>query len=443
MFTSMNEVFTQRDIYINQSYSFQTYYHQGSLPIVFFCHHGAGSSGMTFGPLVQSLKKLSANGANGGFNGLPGVFTFDSRGHGDSKLLSEKNQTRPNTDEAADQFTPTKVAEKILEEGEEEAEEEEIDATPTPESTAMTPTNSSKSKMASKVSNILQAQMFKHLQSPAIHSTNTHIITPPPVLSLDQLTSDAAFILEHFISKVSDDTEIYLIGHSLGGSVLTNVLHTNALTPKAMKQVKGLTMIDIVEETAVKSLPHMSNYLRNLPKSFTSVDQCIQWHLQTKLLNNEKSARMSIPALITSPLNNGKFYWITNLYSSIEYWNGWFQDLSQKFLDAKGVAKLLILANNDYLDKPLIIGQMQGKYQLVVFRSQDDTITTLYGSSMGSNSGDSSQVGHFIHEDIPHKFTLTILDYLERNNDKFYSMKNKDQHDVLRAINEKWSKKKS
>ena len=44
---------------------------------------------------------------------------------------------------------------------------------------------------------------------------------------------------------------------------------------------------------------------------------------------------------------------------------GWFTGLSSKFL-ASRTARLLILAGTERLDKELMIGQMQGKFQLVV-----------------------------------------------------------------------------
>ncbi len=45
--------------------------------------------------------------------------------------------------------------------------------------------------------------------------------------------------------------------------------------------------------------------------------------------------------------------------------SGWFTGLSSKFL-ASRTARLLILAGTERLDKELMIGQMQGKFQLVV-----------------------------------------------------------------------------
>ena len=45
--------------------------------------------------------------------------------------------------------------------------------------------------------------------------------------------------------------------------------------------------------------------------------------------------------------------------------SGWFTCLSRNFLAAR-TARLLVLAGTDRLDKELMIGQMQGKFQLVV-----------------------------------------------------------------------------
>lgn len=44
---------------------------------------------------------------------------------------------------------------------------------------------------------------------------------------------------------------------------------------------------------------------------------------------------------------------------------GWFKGLSNKFLTAR-TARILILAGTDRLDRELMIGQMQGKFQQVV-----------------------------------------------------------------------------
>jgi protein phosphatase methylesterase 1 len=66
--------------------------------------------------------------------------------------------------------------------------------------------------------------------------------------------------------------------------------------------------------------------------------------------------------------------------------------LSKKFLESRG-GKLLLLAGTDRLDKELMIGQMQGKYQLQVF----------------------PEAGHFVHEDQPAKTANVIADFYRRN----------------------------
>lgn len=60
------------------------------------------------------------------------------------------------------------------------------------------------------------------------------------------------------------------------------------------------------------------------------------------------------------PANLKKYTWRIDLSKSEKYWEGWFQGLSQKFLDVK-VPKLLLLAGIDNLDRALTVGQMQGK----------------------------------------------------------------------------------
>lgn len=63
--------------------------------------------------------------------------------------------------------------------------------------------------------------------------------------------------------------------------------------------------------------------------------------------------------------NDKKYTWRIDLSKSEQYWPGWFENLSAKFLDLH-VPKLLLLASIDGLDRALTVGQMQGKFQLQV-----------------------------------------------------------------------------
>lgn len=87
-----------------------------------------------------------------------------------------------------------------------------------------------------------------------------------------------------------------------------------------------------------------------------------------------------------------RYAWRIDLSKSEKYWSGWFENLSQKFLDLR-VPKLLLLASIDGLDRTLTVGQMQGKFQLQVL----------------------ARCGHAVHEDRPHEVAEVIASYMIRN----------------------------
>lgn len=57
--------------------------------------------------------------------------------------------------------------------------------------------------------------------------------------------------------------------------------------------------------------------------------------------------------------------WRIDLTKTEKYWKEWFKGLSAMFLSLN-VPKLLLLAGVDRLDKELMVGQMQGKFQMQV-----------------------------------------------------------------------------
>jgi pimeloyl-ACP methyl ester carboxylesterase len=113
------------------------------------------------------------------------------------------------------------------------------------------------------------------------------------------------------------------------------------------------------------------------------------------------SANESMPTAITTttttasvqpPPNNNIYYvWKTDLSSSQPYWEGWYSGLSDSFLNLP-LPKVLILAGADRLDKTLTVGQMQGKFQLVL----------------------APQSGHAVQEDEPDKVAETVVQFCQR-----------------------------
>lgn len=149
---------------------------------------------------------------------------------------------------------------------------------------------------------------------------------------------------------------IVLVGHSLGGAVVTDLAKSYALGNTLL----GYAVMDVVEGSAMDALQSMTTYLSTRPTGFVSVQAGIDWHIRSRTIRNSTSARASVPALLTEmPGGSRPWKWRTNLAATEPFWSDWFIGLSRKFLEAKG-GKMLILAGTDRLDKELTIGQMQG-----------------------------------------------------------------------------------
>nr|CAG8530488.1 15544_t:CDS:2 [Entrophospora candida] len=215
-------------------------------------------------------------------------------------------------------------------------------------------------------------------------------------LSLDRLSQDLVNVLKaRFGEDVITKRDIFLIGHSMGGCVVSDVA-----SKRLIPSLTCLANLDVVEGSAMEALSGMMNFLRTRPTEFKSIEDAIHWSVKSGTIRNLTSSKVSVPSLFKEQRFSGsggnnnliKYVWITDLATSQKYWEGWFTGLSEKFLSARA-AKLLLLAGTDRLDKPLTIAQMQGKYQLIVF----------------------PDVGHMLHEDAPGKTASTLVEFWKRN----------------------------
>jgi len=180
---------------------------------------------------------------------------------------------------------------------------------------------------------------------------------------------------------------IVLIGHSLGGAVVTEVAKSGILGSKLV----AFAVIDVVEGSAMDALKSMRTYLSNRPSSFPSQEEAIEWHVRSRTIRNPQSAQISVPSLLRMS-KPSLWTWLTDLSSTQPYWQEWFTGMSRNFLAGKA-AKLLLLAGTDRLDRDLMIGQMQGKFQLQVF----------------------PEAGHFVQEDSPEKTAEAMVEFYKRN----------------------------
>ncbi|KAK6226734.1 protein phosphatase methylesterase 1 [Colletotrichum tabaci] len=247
---------------------------------------------------------------------------------------------------------------------------------------------------------VLSAEIRKRLPSAGVLSPDARghgstVVTDGTELNLklDVLTDDLLSVIQLTKTQMSwpELPPLVLIGHSLGGAVVTNL----AKSGKLASSLLGYGVLDVVEGSAMDALQSMLTYLSTRPTGFASLQSGIDWHIRSRTIRNSVSARTSVPALLVyddSLDPTRPWRWRTDLAATQPFWEGWFVGLSKKFLEARG-GKLLLLAGTDRLDTELTIGQMQGKYALQVF----------------------PEAGHFIQEDLPEKTALAVVDFYRRN----------------------------
>lgn len=215
---------------------------------------------------------------------------------------------------------------------------------------------------------VVGAEIRKRLPSAGIlsldargHGSTTTTGDAPLDLSLETLRTDLLSAIQETQAQMGwkELPAIVLVGHSLGGAVVTDLAKSSALGNSLL----GYAVLDVVEGSAMDALQSMTTYLSTRPTGFASVQAGIDWHIRSRTIRNSISARTSVPALLTQDHdlgNNRQWKWRTDLAATEPFWSDWFVGLSKKFLEAKG-GKLLVLAGTDRLDKELTIGQMQGE----------------------------------------------------------------------------------
>jgi len=186
-------------------------------------------------------------------------------------------------------------------------------------------------------------------------------------LSLSTLSTDLYATILATKSQMSwpEMPPIILVGHSLGGAVVTELARRGDLGTALL----GYAVLDVVEGSAMDALQSMQSYLSTRPAGFASLRDAIEWHVRSRTIRNAASARTSVPGLLvdSGTRRDGDglqskarpWVWKTDLAATQPFWEGWFVGLSKKFLEARG-GKMLLLAGTDRLDTELTIGQMQG-----------------------------------------------------------------------------------
>lgn len=201
-------------------------------------------------------------------------------------------------------------------------------------------------------------------------------------MSADSLVEDAVAVAAVALAGAP---HVVVLGHSMGGAIATR-----AAASGRIGHLAGLVVLDLVEGSAMAALPSMNAILSNMPASFPDLQHAIAWNIGTGSgSRNMESAAVAVPAQLRR--DGDRLVWRTNLRATERHWRSWFEGLSDMFLRVP-VPRLLILAGTDRLDKPLMIGQMQGKFQVKLMPS----------------------CGHLIHEDEPAEIASALTSFAQR-----------------------------
>lgn len=116
-------------------------------------------------------------------------------------------------------------------------------------------------------------------------------------LSADTLANDVGDLLKKLYGD--DMPPLYLIGHSMGGAIAVHFAYKDLVS-----NVIGITVIDVVEGTALEALASMQSFLRSRPTHFKSIMNAIEWCIRSGQVRNVDSAKVSMPGQIVNCVTN-------------------------------------------------------------------------------------------------------------------------------------------
>jgi protein phosphatase methylesterase 1 len=208
-------------------------------------------------------------------------------------------------------------------------------------------------------------------------------------LTLEKLSDDATNILDKLTMEQNPRPGVLLVGHSLGGAVVSKMAKMEEYPGPFI----GIVLIDTCGDVTLKTLDQAYLKASNRPKSFETLKGAITWASKTNFPRNVNSACISIPSLLyrNETAEGTKFHWKTDLANTSQFWSDWFGDFSSRFLSLL-LPKLVLLSDIELLDAQFTKAQIQGKLQVAIIKGN----------------------GHLLHEEEPFQVASVIMQFLER-----------------------------
>ncbi|KAF9359246.1 hypothetical protein BGX26_012776 [Mortierella sp. AD094] len=213
-------------------------------------------------------------------------------------------------------------------------------------------------------------------------------------LDIDRLAKDLQNVLltlytptSSVFEGVTAMPELFLVGHSMGGAVVTEVA-TRELVPN----ISGIAVLDMAQIYKAQAITNVRLWCENRPATCETIEQAIQWGVDSGTVRNIESARVSFPGMVKRSPTESTYTWYTDLLAAESHWPTWFDGLNEKFLTTKP-KKFLILGGHGFLDDEMKAAHEQGKFQLSIF----------------------AEAGHAVEEDDPVRMAKELVEFWKRN----------------------------
>ncbi|KAK2198003.1 bifunctional Protein phosphatase methylesterase [Babesia duncani] len=162
-------------------------------------------------------------------------------------------------------------------------------------------------------------------------------------LCSEVIVMDVICVMRRLLDEINEQINRYprviLVGHSLGAAIAIKVVDQINLSC-----IIGMIAIDFSEENvSANYFKNTLNAVNQIPESFNTIDDAIEWMVKTQRISTAEAARISVPSQLIQD-------------SGVWRWKCHPKDTSRFWIDAHTMGLKLVR------------GHMQGKFQLILLK---------------------------------------------------------------------------